>query len=525
MRMDCEGCTSSFPTKKLYIKHIKSKECLKNKRPVTFSGPQQASKRARIEVMPVSQSGKLTILQSQISQLTRRQKDQLQLQLVEKQKQVLQTVPVSQLSNKQKVSLKRISTSNSVTTEGRSDKAPLMRVEKIKVVTLGDRQVTQTRRRTYQRVNSTKPVSIQANKGLRDEDSDLPVITEFHFSDEPIAAEETEGDPIAVSSDSGCKNESIMVGSLKIKNIARAFQNIANISTERSSSVFAEQVKPSPKTATPKVNCQYCRKIFSKSGISQHIDYKHKTKCKFCESRHFEEELAAHIEQKHKVKCQYCEQRIFEGEREEHEEKEHREQCTKCQEKLLKTEIQDHILKVHERERCNECPARFESKDLLEDHMNSDHLTEVCAECDGRFRTELDLEDHMATDHPSEMCEECEAVFGRVSELEDHKVKVHPNPKKFLNFNGGMFMMMIKDDEEDTENETIEAMDDDSEDKEKLEKALLREKEELENSIREILVEVADDIVKTAMTGTVLFALRIDHTEDDEMYTDDDYYY
>ena len=157
--------------------------------------------------------------------------------------------------------------------------------------------------------------------------------------------------------------------------------------------------------------------------------------------------------------------------------------------------------------------------------MNSDHLTEVCAECDGRFRTELDLEDHMATDHPSEVCEECEAVFGRVSELEDHKVKVHPNPKKFLNFNGGMFMMMIKDDEEDTENETIEAMDDDSEDREKLEKALLREKEELENSIREILVEVADDIVKTAMTGTVLFALRIDHTEDDEMYTDDDYYY
>ena len=88
-------------------------------------------------------------------------------------------------------------------------------------------------------------------------------------------------------------------------------------------------------------------------------------------------------------------------------------------------------------------------------------------------------------------------------------------------------MMMIKDDEDDLEEEREQSdrRESDSEEKERIEKerALLREQEEVRNFLRETLLELSDNVVKTAMTGTVLFALRFDPSEE-EIISSDDFY-
>ena len=535
MRVDCEDCALNFPTKSLYIKHIKAKQCQKTKRvsPVSVSFGQPASKRPRIEIVPVRQSAssspQLTVLQSQISQRGQ-----------QKQKQVVKAIPISQLSDKQKETLKRLSQGNPRSGRASVGRVTQTQVEDIEVVSLAsqesrDRVVTKSRRRapytrTSHRLNITKSSNLEKNQD-QEELSDLPVITEFQGSDEPIAAGEEETDPIAIFSDLESKEDSTTIGSLKIKSLARAFQNIANVSAERSSSPVAvlSREKPiTPSRATPKENCPYCRKIFSKSGISQHIEFKHKVKCERCDSRYLKEDLAEHIEKEHKTPCLYCDLRLFSEEIEVHLEEEHKGTCQKCERRILNTEMQSHILNVHEVEGCPECVARFETKSDLEDHVSSIHLTEQCEDCVSRFRTPQELLDHKISHHPSEFCDECEAVFGRNSELEEHKEKVHPKPTKFMNFNGGMFMMMmIKDDEDDNieaEDES-DTKDSDSEEKERVEKerVLLQEQEEVRYFLRETLLELADNVVKTAMTGTVLFALRFDQSEEEYISSDDDY--
>ena len=523
MRVDCEDCALNFPTKSLYIKHIKSKQCQKTKRvsPISFSHGQPENKRPRIEIVPVRQSTssspQLTVLQSQISQLG-----------LQKPQQVLKAIPISQLSEKQQDSLKRISQrkprqNGELGTQGAS----------IEVVTLSSEETSKYRRRapytrTTPRVYVSKPISSEKTRD-QEELSDLPIITEFIGSDEPITADEEETDPIAIFSDFDRKEESTTVGSLKIKSLARAFQDIPNVSAEMSSSpssVVTKEKVITTSRATPKENCPFCRKIFSKSGISQHIDFKHKVKCNRCDYRYLEEELPDHIETKHKTSCLYCDQRLFREESEGHVEEKHKEQCQKCPKRILKTEMQTHIFNVHEVERCTECEAGFETKSDLEDHISSVHMTEQCEECASKFRTEQELLDHKISLHPSEFCEECEAVFARNSELEEHKEKVHPKPTKFLNFNGGMFMMMIKDEDDDLEEqEESDTKESDSEERDRVEKerALLREQEDVRYFLRETLLQLADDVVKTAMTGTVLFALRFDQCEEENMSSDDDY--
>ena len=527
MLVDCEDCALNFPTKSLYIKHIKSKQCQKTKRvsPVAVSYGQPASKRPRIEIVPVRQSAssspKLTLLQPQISQPGQ-----------QKPKQVLKAISISQLSAGQKDTLKRISQGNT-----RAARVPVVSRQRvgasIEVVTLGSEESSKYKRRspytrTAQRLYVTKP-SIAEKAREQEELSDLPIITEFKASDEVIAADEEDTDPIAILSDFDRKEESTTIGCLRIKSLARAFQNIPNVSTEMSSScptVLTEEKAIIPSRATPKENCPHCRKIFSKSGISQHIDFKHKVKCGRCDSRYLEEDLRSHIETEHKTPCLYCEQRLFREESESHVEAEHKEKCQKCERRILNTEMQTHISNVHEVEKCSECAARFETKSDLEDHISSVHLTEQCEDCASKFRSEQELLDHKIAIHPSEFCDECEAVFGRSSELEEHKEKVHPNPTKFLNFNGGMFMMMIKDDDDELEEEDdSNTKESDSEERERVEKesALLREQEEVRYFLRETLLELADDVVKTAMTGTVLFALRVDQSEEKNITCDDDY--
>ena len=531
MRVDCEDCALNFPTKSLYIKHIKSKQCQKTKRvsPVTFSSGQPANKRPRIEIVPVRQSAssspQLAVLQSQIAQLGQ-----------QKQKQVVKAIPISQLSDKQKETLKRISQVNP--RSGRASAVSMSRpivgrvtpVETIEVVTLASEEGNKPRRRTpytrtSQRVNITKKICFEKGRD-QEELSDLPIITEFR-SDGSIAADEEDRDPIAILSDLDGKEESTTIGCLKIKSLAKAFQNIANVSPEMSSSpdVVLTKEKPlTPVRATPKENCPYCRKIFSKSGISQHIDFKHKVKCERCDSRYLKEDLGEHLEKEHKTPCLYCEQRLFREESEGHLEEKHKEKCQKCEKRILNTEMQTHILNVHEVERCSECAERFETTSELEDHIISVHLTEQCDECVSKFRTEQELLDHKISIHPSEFCDECEAVFGRNSELEEHKEKVHPKPTKFMNFNGGMFMMMVKDDDDLEEEDESETKESDSEEKERVEKerALLREQEEVWCFLRETLLDLADDVVKKAMTGTVLFALRFE-SEEENITSDDDY--
>ena len=52
---------------------------------------------------------------------------------------------------------------------------------------------------------------------------------------------------------------------------------------------------------------------------------------------------------------------------------------------------------------------------------------------------------------------------------------------------------------------------------------MLREQEEVRCFLRGTLLELADNVVKTAMTGTVLFALRFDQSEEEYISSDDDY--
>ena len=120
VRVDCDDCSMNFQTKKLYIKHIKSKECSKSKRAATGSPTSSihAEKRPRLEIIPQSNysPSQIAALQSQISQLSQKQKEHLQIQLAQstaKQRQALQNIPFNQLSDKQKNALKRLSPSPS----------------------------------------------------------------------------------------------------------------------------------------------------------------------------------------------------------------------------------------------------------------------------------------------------------------------------------------------------------------------------------------------------------------------------
>ena len=125
------------------------------------------------------------------------------------------------------------------------------------------------------------------------------------------------------------------------------------------------------------------------------------------------------------------------------------------------------------------------------------------------FRTEEALTEHSYENHPKEKCDQCELVFGRVSELEDHKEAEHP---KLMKFNGGMFMMMMA--QEDDDDKVVEEEDNSEElERERLEeeRKLREEKKLLNNLTKEIICDIADEIVKEKMTGMILFAVRFEN--------------
>ena len=213
MRVDCDDCSMNFQTKKLYIKHIKSKECSKSKRSNSPNYPTHPSKKPRLEIIPQSSSTPLSSIQSQISQLSQQQKVQLQAQLAQKQRQALQNIPFNQLSEKQREALKRLTPSGKVVITKNSDP--------ISIAPISNQSAKSKSRR------SSKAVIVQEVSLLNEED-DLPVVSDFVFSDEPIAAESDDDEkneetkaPIPVSSVTEMDTDSVDYGSIKIKGISK----------------------------------------------------------------------------------------------------------------------------------------------------------------------------------------------------------------------------------------------------------------------------------------------------------------
>ena len=532
MRVDCDDCSLNFQTKKLYIKHIKSKECTKSKRtksPVTLSG--QPSKKPRLEIIPQASysPANITEIQSQISALTQKQKEELQKQLSQKHK-VLQSIPLNQLASRvsQPQPGRQNQTSSRVIITKNGERREIVAVGPGLSVTPTSGSKSQTKpRRTYSRNSSS--VSEVRREEPKD---DLPLITEFTFSDEPIAAADTNDDDdddisIVPASNPLDEGEPVSYGLINIKAFSKAFLNISNIiqtaSSGSSSSVAPRSQTPTtvkavtpptssrpitPTTATLKETCPYCRKIFRKSGMSQHIEYKHKSKCDYCDKRYDAEELQAHLDREHKADCNHCLKKFLTHELSNHVDSVHMAECRKCKQKYKKTEIEDHVRNTHEREACLECPQRFETKELLEHHNFEEHLVEHCEECPERFKEVEQLVDHSVTEHPKEQCPECESVFGLAKDLDEHKEKEH---SKIMKFNGGMFMMMMTQDEDD-DMDAEEENGEDTEEKERRDRELQEEERQrnLQMFMENIVQDLADDIVKNSMTGTILFALRFD---------------
>ena len=111
--------------------------------------------------------------------------------------------------------------------------------------------------------------------------------------------------------------------------------------------------------------------------------------------------------------------------------------------------------------------------------------------------------------HPKEACDECDEVFGLTEDLDKHKEAEH---SKIIKFNGGMFMMMMTTDDDEVMKDTVGEKDN-HEEQERLEVERLAavEKKQLAEMVQNIIRETADDIVKNAMTGTILFSLRFDN--------------
>ena len=509
MRVDCDDCSLNFQTKKLYIKHLKSKECTKKKRtksPIAGSG--QPSKKPRLEIIPQSNYSptQITQIQSQISQLTQKQKEQLQQQLSQKHKQVLQSIPLSgnQLPTSRVIISKNGERKEVVTVGSTLSVTPISAPNKS--------------RRTYSR-NTATVMEVR----IEDVKDDLPLVTEFTFSNEPIAAVEDDDVTIVSTPNPIDEGEPVSYGSIKIKAIAKAFINIANVIPPSSNLVVGTKTpivtleetiadavsdKSVTPTATPKETCPHCRKIFSKSGISQHIEYKHKTICEHCDQRLLSDEVEAHVDREHKSECKYCMKRFLKLELSNHISV-HMDDCKKCKQRFPKSEIDQHVRNIHEKEACPDCPQRFDTKELLENHNYEEHLVEHCEECPKRFKEVEELVDHSITVHPKEQCDECDLVFGLKKDLDEHKDKDH---SKIMKFNGGMFMMMLS--QEDDEMEVDEEEDgQDTMEREMMEREELEEErqKQIHETMTNIVRDLADDIVKNAMTGTILFALRIDN--------------
>lgn len=481
---------------------------------------QQEAKRARTEAAAAGGGGgdplalvsggegqfaspaRLEELQGQIKNLTEDQKRALQEQITKKQRQVLQAIPYNQLSAKQKEILKKLSggksplppPSSSPTVQSRTITPPT------RTTTPPSRTATPPIRTTTPPAAATKYITLKAGQVVsqavkapqvkktniqivrrpaQKKAPELPVIEigeDTVFSTESIAAEEQPGDPWQedLEEEGGVAGDvtadRAKVGGIRIKSFAKSMLKFANV-LERvavaPSSLATTPVRPTTPTgkpqATVKENCVKCKKIFSKSSIEAHMEAKHKIDCAKCQLKFLPEQLEDHMRTEHempKEACTVCGKVVYKQVLAQHIDIFHKAECKVCKTKYIITELQEHVRNEHEKEVCDECPARFETRDDVAVHINSTHMIEKCEECDNRFQSVEFLDRHMEKVHPKEYCEEnsCDSVFGTKEQLAAHKEKKHPNPNKFLTFGGGMFMMMMVPDsqKEDVANDDYE---------------------------------------------------------------------
>ena len=457
-----------------------------------------------------SSPARLEELQGQIKNLTEDQKRALQEQITKKQRQVLQAIPYNQLSAKQKEILKKLSggksplppTVSSPTVQSRTATPPS------RTATPPSSTVTPPIRTTTPPASATKYITLKAGQVINQavkvppakktniqivrrpaqkKAPELPVIEigeDTVFSNESIAAEEQPGDPwqedleeeAGVAGDTAA--DRAKVGGIRIKSFAKSMLKFSNVLDKVAvtpvpvTPTSARSPTPTPTgkpQATVKENCVKCKKIFSKSSIEAHMDAKHKIDCAKCQLRFLPEQLEDHMRTEHempKEACTVCGKVVYKQVLAQHIDIFHKAECKVCKTKYLITQLQEHIRNEHEKEVCDECPARFETRDDVAVHMNSTHMIEKCEECEERFLSVEFLDRHVEKVHPKEYCDDnsCDSVFGTKEQLAAHKEKKHPNPNKFLTFGGGMFMMMMvpdskKDDFAIDEDEDVEMED------------------------------------------------------------------
>jgi len=166
--------------------------------------------------------------------------------------------------------------------------------------------------------------------------------------------------------------------------------------TPKSNPHAPAKLSPPPPVPAPrpgKVPCSLCCKLVKTRGMTQHMNIAHK--------------------------CNYCNEFV--------------------------ENVDDHISQNHEREPCEHCSSKFESKDALEKHIVSIHLVK-CKECDDEYYNEDSLQEHVVDIHESEVCDICDMKFLIADKMMDeHKDKVHGIKTKTIKQFGGMMFMMVSD--------------------------------------------------------------------------------
>jgi len=525
-RVDCDDCSENFQTKKMYLKHLKSRKCSQSRVRDQVQPDTKKSRDEQVSGLASSGSGAMTApqlqtarnmeaLQAQISTLTPHQKAELQAQITEKQKQVLQAIPYNQLSEKQKEILKRLtspklssSAPQPVAAKGTGGMAP-SRVVKLsnkavnqaqaqpmvaapappfpysstmgsgKVgsnqspsVTINRTKTTAAKSTGNPKVNSAPNSRVTPNSrtaagsnargrvypSKQTPKADPELITEFEFGDDDIAEQEEES-PDYEMTDVNPLEESDESNPLEDDDdITTTLEKLDGIRVKKIGKKLSDVANVMAHLVTEKVSCPVCKKYFRLSSLQAHLDMKHKVECPKCPLTFLQEELEAHKINAHKPKkekCNHCESLVMPEDLSKHIEHAHKVECSKCQEKVLKHNFKDHINTIHEIYVCNECDSRFEIDTSLTSHTLEMHPKEKCLECEALFGTEEQVEVHALKQHPKEYCDEenCDAFFKTVEELNKHKDKIHP---KIMKFNGGMFMMMTVDDNNDESDEESE---------------------------------------------------------------------
>merc|ERR1712142_187311 len=195
--------------------------------------------------------------------------------------------------------------------------------------------------------------------------------------------------------------------------------------------------------------------------------------CGYCEFKFLQEELNEHI-QNHMTTCSICKEVMLKDAVESHLESTHKVECEHCKENMLSTVVEDHIDLIHKKE-CTFCGERILTHNMST-YVRQIHEPEECDECGDRFATKSMLKDHIDEFHLVEKCDECTARFRTEEELT--AVDEYTNVSE-------------------------------------------EELAETNEYMKELVLRLADDVVKDKMTGTILFSLRFDETDQDEVSDSD----